>query len=107
MTDRLLPRFRNLSANYAIPNPNLEFATLCLSNALLIAREMTGNFPEAQAKLPTSPGGHIAIEMVCEVKWMALANLSYCGICLGDFSTALKHATEILEDPICAYRTYK
>lgn len=89
---------RNLSANYAIPNPNLEFATLCLSNALLLVKHVEAGLKDRKDKCASSsPSNPMKRSMVDQLKWTILSNLSYSSLYLGDFSCALKYGMELLE----------
>lgn len=92
-------RFSNLSANYAIPNPNLEFATLCLSNALLLVKNLEAGLRSPEQTVPATPSNHMHRGMVNQLKWTILSNLSYCSLYLGDFACALKYGMELLEQP--------
>lgn len=88
--------------SYAIPNPNLEFATLCLSNALTLIRKLEEVFKKTRvASVPCLPASVLTKEMLDKLKYTTLVNLSYSLIQLGEFKLALKYGEELLEEPNC------
>lgn len=124
----------NILANYchssdeqssAIPSPNLEFASLCLRNALTLINYYSSlaNSVETEDKAgsssinsesfslfgnnwnkvgdgiscnPSKPLTKLAID---KLKVAILAASSYVGICLGDYTLALQYAKEMLATP--------
>lgn len=88
--------FSDLSDNYAIPNPNLEFATLCLSNALLLVKNIEATARDMD-RVPSLPSNPMRRPMVEQLKATIVSNLSYAYLHLGDFTTALKYGLALLE----------
>lgn len=106
------------SGSSAIPSPNLEFASLCLRNALTLAShymqvangldgksirsETFGFFGNNWNKIhddgvlcnPSKPLSRLAIE---KLLLHVLTASSYVAICLGDYTMALHHAKEMLK----------
>lgn len=101
--------------SFAVPVATVEFASLCLRNALLL-------LPESQAEEPTLPtpdstdapsvasspcshyvyaapsnplGPHEVVNLRCSV----LAMSAYVALCLGDYVVALDHAEMLLVQP--------
>lgn len=108
---------RNDSQSFAIPSTNLEFASLCLRNALTLvefhAREFkqkettaaaasdagdTTNeswyeIPEKSECSPSKPPTQLTMNnLMCAI----LAAYSYVQICLGEYVLALKYATQLI-----------
>ncbi|XP_063221594.1 CCR4-NOT transcription complex subunit 10 isoform X2 [Bacillus rossius redtenbacheri] len=77
--------------SYAVPVATLEFATLCLRNALLLLPEEGG--------LPAAPSNPLGPREVAMLRCSALADSAYVGLCLGDYVTALGHARTLLVQP--------
>lgn len=89
----------------AFPEPTLEFARLCLRNALTILpenvsttsltdeQEVSGVMPELYPAGPSSP---LRGAEVVSLRVSALACSAYVGLCLSDFSAALRHAELLL-----------
>lgn len=72
-----------------MPNPNLEFATLCLSNALMLTKDA-----EANQSLPSNK---LTKQMVSKLNATILSNLCYTHLHLSEFTSALKYGLELLE----------
>jgi CCR4-NOT transcription complex subunit 10 len=106
------------SGSSAIPSPNLEFASLCLRNALTLVNhylqvangmdikalrgETFGIFGNNWNKIlddgilcnPSKPLTKAAIE---KLLLHVLTASSYVSLCLGDYTLALQHAKELLK----------
>lgn len=82
--------------SYAIPTLTLEFAALCLMNAitLLPYKEMTTDF--ASQTGPSCPMNYV---QYCELKNSALLLYSYVSLRLNDPTTTLEHCTTLLSHP--------
>lgn len=89
----------------AFPEPTLEFARLCLRNALTLLpdnvsttsltdeQEASGVMPELYPAGPSSP---LRGTEVVSLRVSALACSAYVCLCLSDYSTALRHAETLL-----------
>lgn len=103
--------------SFAVPVATVEFASLCLRNALLL-------LPESQAEEPTSlptpdstdvptvtsspcsshyvyaaPSNPLGPHEVVNLKCSVLAMSAYVALCLGDYIIALDHAEMLLVQP--------
>lgn len=113
------PKYSNdETGSSAIPSPNLEFASLCLRNALTLANhymqvtngldgksirsETFGFFGNNWNKIhddgilcnPSKPLSKLAIE---KLLLHILTAFSYVSLCLGDYTMALHHSKEMLK----------
>uniref|UniRef100_A0A131XTM8 CCR4-NOT transcription complex subunit 10 n=1 Tax=Ixodes ricinus TaxID=34613 RepID=A0A131XTM8_IXORI len=111
-TDRYVPVGSDHSA--AIPVPTLEFATLCLKNALLLLPETaaseTGSATSVAGGDDTAQPGnggatgsaqtppHV-LDEVAALRNSALALAAYVALCLNDVVIALEHAESLLSQP--------
>ena len=102
--------------SYAIPVATLEFASLCLRNALLLLPDSQLDEPmvipppdstEGPA-IPPTPGSHYVYAApsnpldsheVASLKCSVLAMSAYVALCLGDYILALDHAQMLLVQP--------
>lgn len=78
--------------SYAIPVASLEFASLCLRNALLLLREEGTN-------VPAPPSAPVDSRQVGSLRACVLAASAYVSLCLGDPVIALEHAKALLAQP--------
>lgn len=96
--------------SFAIPNTNLEFASLCLRNALALVEHIENDFksskPEATSKIQQSnertqcnPSKALTHGAFLKLKYAVLAAYSYVQISLGEYLLALKYAQELLKVP--------
>lgn len=94
---------RETPDSYAIPNPNLEFASLCLRNArtLILVYEDQLRLQESSTDLNDLLEGVPAMPTNClkPILFCVLANFSYVLLSLGEFTMALKYARELLDHP--------
>ncbi|CAN7945471.1 unnamed protein product [Ixodes hexagonus] len=110
--DRYVPVGSDQSA--AMPVPTLEFATLCLKNALLLlpeaaAPEAGGATVVAGSDDAAQPGNGGAVgsaqtpshtlDEVGSLRNSALALAAYVALCLNDVVIALEHAQNLLSQP--------
>lgn len=107
-TDKYVPVGSNQSA--AMPMPTLEFATLCLKNALVLLPERVATeqavsgasvddsaIPEnASSANFTSQAG---VDEVSALRNSVLTLSAYVALCLGDVLVALRHAESLLSQP--------
>lgn len=97
---------------FAIPNTNLEFASLCLRNALALVEHIENDFnlsaakPETSSKLhqttektQCNPSKALTYNTFQKLKYAVLAAYSYVQITLGEYLFALKFAQELLQMP--------
>lgn len=102
--------------SFAIPVATVEFASLCLRNALLL---LPDSQPEDPLTLPTphstdvptttpSPSSHyvyaapsnpLGSHEVANLRCSVLALSAYVALCLGDYIVALDHAQMLLVQP--------
>lgn len=102
--------------SFAIPVATVEFASLCLRNALLLLpdsqpEELTALPMSDSTDVPTvtpSPGSHyvyaapsnpLGPHEVASLKCSVLAMSAYVALCLGDYIVALDHAQMLLVQP--------
>ncbi|XP_033754532.1 CCR4-NOT transcription complex subunit 10-like isoform X2 [Pecten maximus] len=96
----------------AIPAPNLEFAALCLKNALLLLRDDPLNAqptptedqdgvktPPEMVLVPAPPGNPMRALEVANLRCSILAAAAYVSLCLYDYALALQHAENLLRQP--------
>lgn len=100
------------NVSFAIPNTNLEFASLCLRNALELVLHIENDFklgpgkPESTSKLQqnsertqSNPSKGLTQHTFQKLKCAVLAAYSYVQISLGEYLLALKQAQELLKMP--------
>lgn len=98
--------------SFAIPNTNLEFASLCLRNALALVEHIENDFklgtgkPDSTSKLQQNnertqcnPSKALTHGAFLKLKYAVLAAYSYVQISLGEYLLALKYAQELLKVP--------
>ncbi|XP_031625291.1 CCR4-NOT transcription complex subunit 10 [Contarinia nasturtii] len=96
--------------SFAIPNTNLEFASLCLRNALALVEHIENDFiggkPDSTSKLQQNnertqcnPSKALSYGAFLKLKYAVLAAYSYVQISLGEYLLALKYAQELLKMP--------
>lgn len=110
--------FRNDSQSFAIPSTNLEFASLCLRNALTLvefhARELAkkketdaaekpnesttpaDNWTEMPERSECSPSKPPTQQTMNNLMCAILAAYSYVQMCLGEYVLALKYASQLI-----------
>uniref|UniRef100_A0A8D8VMR5 CCR4-NOT transcription complex subunit 10 n=2 Tax=Cacopsylla melanoneura TaxID=428564 RepID=A0A8D8VMR5_9HEMI len=79
--------------SYAIPVASLEFASLCLRNALVLCSPAILHSPSPS---PQSPSSETAL---ADLQCCILAAAAYTSLCLGDPNVALGHASLLLSQP--------
>lgn len=102
--------------SFAIPSPNLEFASLCLRNALTLvdfySKQISNKTPEDPESspslenwmeidegIPCNPSKPLNNESFEKLKCGVLTAYSYVLICLGEYVLALKYGKELLKVP--------
>lgn len=104
---------KNSVGTPAIPAATLEFASLCLRNALLLLPEMTGetttteqNEDKEDGKLGAEtvliqapPGNPMRAQEVHNLRCSVLCASSYVALCLNDYTMALQYAETLLKQP--------
>lgn len=102
--------------SFAIPSPNLEFASLCLRNALTLvdfySKQIDQKIPEDPESspnlenwmdidegIPCNPSKPLNNEAFEKLKCGVLTAYSYVLICLGEYVLALKYGKELLKVP--------
>lgn len=102
--------------SFAIPSPNLEFASLCLRNALTLvdfySKQISNKAPEDPESspdlenwmeidegIPCNPSKPLNNESFEKLKCGVLTAYSYVLICLGEYVLALKYGKELLKVP--------
>jgi CCR4-NOT transcription complex subunit 10 len=102
--------------SYAIPVATVEFASLCLRNALLLLPDSQAEEPAVLSSpdsagvpnitLPTSshyvyaaPSNPLGPSEIANLKCSVLALSAYVSLCLGDYIIALDHAEMLLVQP--------
>lgn len=93
----------------AIPSTTLEFASLCLRNAVTLiefhsgelakqaeAAEKPGPWDKAYEGVPCNPSQPLKAASLEKLKIATLSAFSYVQLCLGDYTLALKYAQETL-----------
>lgn len=100
--------FSDPNESFAIPNTNLEFASLCLRNALALVEHIESDFESNPAKpnltsnterTQCNPSKALSLGAFQKLKFAVLAAYSYVQICLGEYILALKYAQELLIMP--------
>ncbi|XP_064398304.1 CCR4-NOT transcription complex subunit 10-like isoform X3 [Halichondria panicea] len=81
------------SQSAAMPAPTLEFAAICLRNALFLVS------PEIIPSCSTLPGPTLHENSVLGLRCSILSYLSYVSLGLGDPLSALSYATQLLASP--------
>lgn len=79
--------------SFAIPVASLEFATLCLRNALLLLSNPT---------VDCSPSNPISETQIANLRASVLTNSAYVSLCLGDPIVALNNCKNLLSIPNCS-----
>ncbi|GLH02442.1 CCR4-NOT transcription complex subunit 10 [Gryllus bimaculatus] len=96
--------------SYAIPVATIEFAGLCLRNALLLLPEPQTEepvvlstegtdvppVPTHPGKLYAGPSSPLSLQEVDSLRCSVLAASAYVSLCLGDYIVALGHAQVLL-----------
>ncbi|CAH1971240.1 unnamed protein product [Acanthoscelides obtectus] len=104
-------KYSSESQSYAVPVPSLEFASLCLRNALLLVPPSSdsastpdplflipGVTPPAPPPPPSaSPSNPLDGREVTQLRNAILIAAAYVSLCLGDYVIALEHAQEVLD----------
>ncbi|KAJ9588355.1 hypothetical protein L9F63_018281 [Diploptera punctata] len=102
--------------SYAIPVATVEFASLCLRNALLLLPDCQPDEPVVLPptdtpdgpNIPRTPGTHYVYAApsnpldwheVASLRCSVLAMSAYVALCLGDYILALDHAQMLLVQP--------
>lgn len=80
--------------SFAIPSLSLEFAALCLRNAITLLQ--CHDYPDATTMIQTPPGPPITWKQACELRNSVLVLQSYILLHLQDFLAALACANELL-----------
>lgn len=105
----------------AIPSPNLEFASLCLLNALSLINYYStlantekpgtskadknesfglfGNWNKTQDGIACNPSKPLTKQGIEKLKMTILTACSYVAICLGEYTLALKYGKELILMP--------
>lgn len=105
-----MPFYSDPNESFAIPNTNLEFASLCLRNALALVEHIENDFklvkPDSTSKLQQNnertqcnPSKALSHGAFLKLKYAVLAAYSYVQICLGEYLLAYKYAQELLKVP--------
>lgn len=107
-----MPFYSDPNESFAIPNTNLEFASLCLRNALALVEHIESDFksvtgkPDSTSKIQQNnertqcnPSKALTHGAFLKLKYAVLAAYSYVQISLGEYLLALKHAQELLKVP--------
>nr|CAH7758857.1 unnamed protein product [Callosobruchus chinensis] len=103
-------KYSTESQSYAVPVPSLEFASLCLRNALLLVPPSSGSAsppdplflipgvtPPAPPPAPSaSPSNPLDSREVAQLRNAILVAGAYVTLCLGDYVITLEHAREVL-----------
>ncbi|XP_003382418.1 PREDICTED: CCR4-NOT transcription complex subunit 10-like [Amphimedon queenslandica] len=93
------------SNSAAMPGPTLEFASICLQNALFLLPSLpqsNGDEPEDERILPTVnalPGPPIKGQSILDLKSCILSCKAYVSLGLGDPIVALGAAKQLLDTP--------
>lgn len=104
---------KNSVGTPAIPAATLEFASLCLRNALLLLPEMTGDTAAAEQNddkddgklgaetvlVQAPPGNPMRAQEVHNLRCSVLCASSYVALCLNDYTMALQYAETLLKQP--------
>lgn len=98
--------------SYAVPVATLEFASLCLRNALLLLPSETTSSPVPLLLLPggvqppppppspgPAPSAPLSPYEVAGLKNSVLVSSAYVSLCLGDYVMTLGHAQTLLTQP--------
>ncbi|XP_051175412.1 CCR4-NOT transcription complex subunit 10 [Leptopilina boulardi] len=88
--------YHSKSLSYGIPQPSLEFGMLCLKNALHLLPIDMETLPANVTGQHNLQSSNTTIIETLNLKISILAASSYTALCLGDFTTALKHAKNLL-----------
>lgn len=104
--------FRDPNELFAIPNTTLEFASLCLRNALALVEHIENDFKLNAAKADgtsklhqnnertqCNPSKALTYNTFQKLKYAVLAAYSYVQISLGEYLLSLKYAQELLKMP--------
>lgn len=96
----------------SMPALSLEFAAMCLRNALLllpddpldsettVTEDSEGNKPNVESTLvPAPPASPMRAHEVANLRCSILAASSYVALCLNDHHVALQHAENLLRQP--------
>lgn len=98
-TKEIKEKYSTSGESFAIPTLSLEFAALCLRNAITLLPDQE---PTIDATLPVvqaPPGPPISWKQCCEVKNSVLVLQSYVLLHMQDPLSALMSATELLNQP--------
>ncbi|XP_069676719.1 CCR4-NOT transcription complex subunit 10-like isoform X2 [Periplaneta americana] len=94
--------------SFAIPVATVEFASLCLRNALLLLPDCQPEEAAPDTADVTAPGSHyvyaapsnpLGAHEAASLKCSVLAMSAYVALCLGDYIVALDHAQMLLVQP--------
>lgn len=96
--------------SFAIPTTNLEFASLCLRNALALVEHIENDFKSVKSdstsklqpnneRTQCNPSKALTYGAFLKLKYAVLAAYSYVEISLGEYLLALQHAQELLQVP--------
>lgn len=98
--------FSDENESFAIPNTNLEFASLCLRNALTLIEHYESEFKtndenetnkddDDEPIIPCNPSQALTRNSFQQLKYAVLAAYSYVLISLGDYLLALKYGQQL------------
>ncbi|XP_069676638.1 CCR4-NOT transcription complex subunit 10-like isoform X1 [Periplaneta americana] len=94
--------------SFAIPVATVEFASLCLRNALLLLPDCQPEEAAPDTADVTAPGSHyvyaapsnpLGAHEAASLKCSVLAMSVYVALCLGDYIVALDHTQMLLVQP--------
>ncbi|KAG5672639.1 CCR4-NOT transcription complex subunit 10-B [Polypedilum vanderplanki] len=85
------------SSSSAIPSPNLEFASLCLRNALTLVEHCRQLLTTVDEEVTCNPSKPLTKTSIEKLQLHILTASSYVALCLGDYTLALYHARELLK----------
>ncbi|XP_044746567.1 CCR4-NOT transcription complex subunit 10 [Coccinella septempunctata] len=104
-------KYSSEGQSYAVPVPTLEFASICLRNALILIPSESDSTPQPvyvkpgvrhPAPTPTlgpAPSSPLDADGNVELKNAILAASAFVSMCLGDYIVALEHAEALLAQP--------
>lgn len=104
-------KYANTDTSYAVPLPTLEFASLCLRNALLLLPSditsspvplllMPGGTPPTPPPSPgPAPSNPLSPHEISKLRNAILIASAYVCLCLGDYILALEHSKNALDQP--------
>lgn len=94
---------RNAHQSFAIPSPTIEFANLCLRNAITLVdyqssllRNKKKHLVSLDEGISCDPSRPLTLEAFEKLKIAVLSAYSYVLLSIGDYIMALKYAKELL-----------